>query len=129
MLVTIDQTDFRVSCKLHEGVYSWAGASSEGGYIGRDLGAFLSSINSGAAGIYAISELFGSLGVDTDLTVLYDMQVQISGRGAGHQGRQNLVHLILGLKRISIKGMVVLRFVIHKEKYLDHQSSCLILPA
>ena len=34
LLLTIDESDIRVSCKLHLGLYSWAGAVSEGSYFG-----------------------------------------------------------------------------------------------
>eukprot|EP01051_Picozoa_sp_SAG22_P007248 SAG22_NODE_503_length_9694_cov_13.573736_4_plen_708_part_00 len=52
LLLTIDQSDIRVSCKLHLGLYSWAGAVSEGSYFGEDPNLFLSMLVSGAEGSY-----------------------------------------------------------------------------
>ena len=47
--------------------------------IGRDAAAFVSAINSGAAGLYAVYELVGNQHVATDLTIEYEMEVQIFG--------------------------------------------------
>ena len=50
LLLTIDETDLRVSCKIHAGLYSWAGAVSEGSYFGDDDELFISMLVSGAEG-------------------------------------------------------------------------------
>lgn len=53
LLLTIDQSDLRVSCKLHAGLYSWAGAVSEGSYFGDDDDLFISTLVTGAMGRYS----------------------------------------------------------------------------
>ena len=60
LLLTIDNSDLRVSCKLHLGIFSWAGAVSEGSYFGQDHKLFLTMLVSGAEGRYAL-ELVGSV--------------------------------------------------------------------
>eukprot|EP01051_Picozoa_sp_SAG22_P038126 SAG22_NODE_19390_length_275_cov_0.875000_1_plen_65_part_01 len=52
LLLTIDQSDLRLSCKLHAGLYSWVGAVSEGSFFGDDDELFVSTLVSGAAGRY-----------------------------------------------------------------------------
>ena len=64
LLLTVDQTDLRVSCKLHRGFFSWAGAVSEGSYFGEDIDLFHSIIVSGAEGMYVVKVL-----TDPHLTV------------------------------------------------------------
>lgn len=67
-----------LSSKLHAGLYSWAGAVSEGSYFGDDDELFISMLVSGAEGRY-ILKLRVSLGVHTELTVYRNQDVQISG--------------------------------------------------
>eukprot|EP01052_Picozoa_sp_SAG31_P061785 SAG31_NODE_20841_length_564_cov_1.101075_1_plen_111_part_01 len=45
------------SCKLHRGIYSWAGAVSEGSYFGDDHVLFVSMLVSGAEGQYNLNFL------------------------------------------------------------------------
>eukprot|EP01051_Picozoa_sp_SAG22_P013402 SAG22_NODE_1497_length_4292_cov_4.207966_2_plen_826_part_00 len=78
LLLTIDQTDVRVSCKLHAGLYSWAGAVSEGSYFGDDAELFVSTLVSGAAGRY-ILKLRVSADVGVELTVQRNQEVKIAG--------------------------------------------------
>eukprot|EP01050_Picozoa_sp_SAG11_P015183 SAG11_NODE_1943_length_4020_cov_8.087733_4_plen_538_part_00 len=81
LLATIDGADTKFSCNLANNLYSWTGvASAPGGYIGSNLDAFRSSLNSGAAGVYAVSNLpTGILNVNSDVTIVYKQRVQING--------------------------------------------------
>ena len=78
LLMTVDQSDVRVSCKLHAGLFSWAGAVSEGSYFGDDTELFISTLVSGAAGRYILM-LRVSPGVQTTLNVQRNQEVRISG--------------------------------------------------
>ena len=78
LLLTIDQSDLRVSCKLHAGLFSWAGAVSEGSYFGDDAELFISMLVSGAEGQYVL-KLRVSPDLQTELTVQRNQVVQISG--------------------------------------------------
>ena len=78
LLLTIDQSDLRVSCKLHLGIYSWAGAVSEGSYFGTDHSLFLSVLVSGAEGRYNL-RLLGSTNVRADTKVRRNQIVSIVG--------------------------------------------------
>ena len=78
LLLTIDQSDLRVSCKLHFGLYSWAGAVSEGSYFGDDVKLFMSMLVSGAGGRY-ILKLRVSPNVGTLVTIQLNQEVHISG--------------------------------------------------
>ena len=42
LLATMDGTDTKFSCNLAHGLYSWMGAASEGGFLGRDVASFFS---------------------------------------------------------------------------------------
>lgn len=78
LLLTIDQSDIRVSCKLHAGLYSWAGAVSEGSYFGDDDELFISILAAGAEGRYHLT-LRVSPGVRTQVAVQRNQEVQIFG--------------------------------------------------
>jgi hypothetical protein len=55
LLANIDGTDTKFSCNLANMLFSWMGASTEGGYLGADHQSFVTSIISGAAGSYVLS--------------------------------------------------------------------------
>ena len=78
MLLSIEGEDSKLSCELHHGLYSWAGAAADGGYIGQDVQSFCSAVTSGAAGFYAVT-VTEDAGIGTDLTIQPGMNVQISG--------------------------------------------------
>ena len=79
LLLNIDGDDSKFSCNLAHGLYSWMGASSEGGYLGGDAQSFFSAVVSGAAGTY-MCELTEGAGITTDLSVQRGQIVSISGR-------------------------------------------------
>ena len=77
MLLTIDESDLRLSCKLHKGLFSWAGAVSEGSYFGDDHELFLSVVKSGAGGVYMI-RLQSSPNVQQAIVVGRSQDVHVS---------------------------------------------------
>ena len=79
LLATIDETDIRMSCKLNRGMFSWAGAVSEGSYFGEDHELFLNVLISGAAGHFLL-QLLENPGVTTDTLVQRNQVVKINGR-------------------------------------------------
>ena len=50
--IEIDGRGTVMTCNKVDGVFSWQGQASLGGYIGDDFGSFFSSVISGAAGTY-----------------------------------------------------------------------------
>merc|ERR1711969_451999 len=78
LLATIDGTDTKFSCNLAHGLYSWMGAASDGGFLGRDFASFFSAVASGAAGFYILT-LFEDAGIGTLLLVRPGRAVHISG--------------------------------------------------
>ena len=78
LLATIDETDIRMSCKLNRGMFSWAGAVSEGSYFGEDYELFLNVLISGAAGHFLL-QLLENPGVTTDTLVQRNQVVKIDG--------------------------------------------------
>ena len=79
LLATIDETDIRMSCKLNRGMFSWAGAVSEGSYFGEDHELFLNVLISGAAGHFLL-QLLENPGVTTDTLVQRNQVVKINGQ-------------------------------------------------
>eukprot|EP01052_Picozoa_sp_SAG31_P019754 SAG31_NODE_1454_length_8278_cov_7.030688_7_plen_861_part_00 len=79
LLVTVDETDLRMSCKLNRGIFSWAGAVSEGSYFGADHELFLNVLISGSAGHFTLN-LMVNADVHDDTIVRRNQIVQISGR-------------------------------------------------
>ena len=70
LLATIDGTDTKFSCNLAHGLYSWMGAASDGGFLGRDFASFFSAVASSAAGFYTVTLLEDAgIGIGTDLTI------------------------------------------------------------
>eukprot|EP01046_Picozoa_sp_COSAG06_P056994 COSAG06_NODE_10963_length_1590_cov_1.409792_2_plen_322_part_01 len=55
MLLNIDGDDLKYSCEVHHSIYSWLGPAGAGGYIGSDILALFSALNSAAAGLYSAS--------------------------------------------------------------------------
>ena len=52
LLLSLDGNDAKFTCELRNGLYSWVGPATDGGYIGADFATFFSSVVSGAAGTY-----------------------------------------------------------------------------
>jgi hypothetical protein len=78
LLANIDGEDSKYSCELHHGQFSWMGAASDGGYLGRDSIAFLSSLLSGAAGAYILT-VIEDADINTDARIEPGMHVSIIG--------------------------------------------------
>ena len=81
LLATIDGTDTKFSCNLAHGLYSWMGAASDGGFLGRDFASFFSAVVSGAAGFYIVT-LLEDAGIGTDLVVRPGQAVVMAGDSA-----------------------------------------------
>ncbi|MEC7000409.1 MAG: hypothetical protein VXX04_01080, partial [Actinomycetota bacterium] len=79
LLLNIDGSDSKYSCNLAHGLYSWLGEASQGGFIGSDLRAFLSSILSGSAGTYAtqVAADVRRLEIDTDVIMRPGQKVRV----------------------------------------------------
>lgn len=78
LLAEIDGEDSKYSCEKHHGLYSWIASASNGGYLGRDVLAFLSSLLSGASGVY-ICTLVVDAGILGDVAIQLGMSVRIQG--------------------------------------------------
>ena len=61
LLANIDGEDSKYSCELHHSLFSWMGAASDGGFLGQDSVALLSSLLSRAAGAYDHSQSLSQL--------------------------------------------------------------------
>eukprot|EP01051_Picozoa_sp_SAG22_P004819 SAG22_NODE_269_length_13236_cov_124.463424_8_plen_412_part_00 len=78
LLLNIDGTDTTLTCSLSDPLYSWVGAAALGGFLGRNVQAFVSAVISGAAGTYVLT-LTEDADVGTDLVVQPGQNVIISG--------------------------------------------------
>ena len=78
LLLNIDGTDTTLTCSLSDLLYSWVGAAALGGYLGRDVNAFVSAVISGAAGTYMLT-LTDDANVVTHLTIQPGQTVIING--------------------------------------------------
>ena len=78
LLANIDGEDSRYSCELHHSLYSWMGSGADGGFLGRDAIAFLSSLLSGAAGAYRLI-VTEDAEIHTDVRIEPGMDVHIAG--------------------------------------------------
>eukprot|EP01050_Picozoa_sp_SAG11_P004502 SAG11_NODE_290_length_11190_cov_12.004872_1_plen_566_part_00 len=78
LLATIDGTDTKFSCNLANMLFSWVGAAALGGYLGRNVQAFVPAVISGAAGTYVLT-LAEDADVGTDLMIQPGQHVIISG--------------------------------------------------
>ena len=67
-----------MTCNRVDGIFSWQGQASLGGYIGVDFGSFFSSVVSGAAGMY-MGTLTEDAGVSTDLSIQPGQVVLVTG--------------------------------------------------
>ena len=54
LLLNVDGEDAKLTCELHNGLYSWYGGAGDGGYVGHDPAAFFASVLSGSAGLYLL---------------------------------------------------------------------------
>eukprot|EP01050_Picozoa_sp_SAG11_P019610 SAG11_NODE_3155_length_2644_cov_3.394106_2_plen_620_part_00 len=77
LLATIDGTDTKFSCNLANMLYSWVGAAALGGFLGRNVAAFVSAVISGAAGSYVLP-LMDDANVGTNLVIQPGQNVIIS---------------------------------------------------
>ena len=85
LLATIDGTDTKFSCNLANLLFSWVGAAALGGYLGRNVQAFVSAVISGAAGTYVLT-LTEDADVGTDLVVQPGQNFIISGDARSRWG-------------------------------------------
>ena len=113
LLATIDGTDTKFSCNLANLLFSWVGAAALGGFLGKNVFAFVSAVISGAAGTYVLT-LTGDADVSTALTIQPGQHVIIgqdpslaeaASWGAG--GLTLSTGATLQLDGIEISGQVV----------------------
>ena len=67
-----------MTCNKVDGIFSWQGQASLGGYIGADSVSFFSAVTSGAAGTY-MGTLTADVGISTFLTIRAGQMVDITG--------------------------------------------------
>ena len=67
-----------MTCNKVDGIFSWQGQASLGGYIGADSASLFSAVSSGAAGTY-LGTLTADAGINTVLTIQPGQVVSISG--------------------------------------------------
>eukprot|EP01043_Picozoa_sp_COSAG02_P046624 COSAG02_NODE_4380_length_5425_cov_171.848104_2_plen_803_part_00 len=113
LLATIDGTDTKFCCNLAHDLYSWTGASSEGGYLGSDSASFFSAVTSGAAGCYILT-LVADAGIRTDIVIELGQDVHLNGLlslaeapawGSGGFAVQQLA--ALQLEYVEVDGRVI----------------------
>ena len=76
--IEIDGRGTVMTCNKVDGIFSWQGQASLGGYIGDDFSSFFSSVSSGAAGTY-MGTLSADAGMSTDLTIRPGQTVLVTG--------------------------------------------------
>ena len=79
MLLNIDGNDLKFSCEIHHRLYSWLGPAGEGGYIGSDIRALISALNSAAGGLYSAIVTTTAVGILADVDIQSGQQVRIVG--------------------------------------------------
>eukprot|EP01043_Picozoa_sp_COSAG02_P018612 COSAG02_NODE_873_length_16302_cov_113.473616_15_plen_884_part_00 len=113
LLANIDGEDSKYSCELHHTLYSWIGGGSDGGYLGEDAVAFLSSLLSGAPGAYRLI-VTRDADISTNVVIKPGMDVHIVGSIAleslpswgsgsfsvGNRARLSLARLYLDLNAV-----------------------------
>ena len=81
LLANIDGEDTKYSCQEHHGLFSWMGSSADGGYLGHDAIAFLSSLLAGASGAYRLS-VTEDAEIHTSVLIQPGMDCRIAGSEA-----------------------------------------------
>jgi hypothetical protein len=76
--IEIDGRGTVMTCNKYDGIFSWQGQASLGGYIGSDFDSFFSAVISGAAGTY-MATLTENRDVHTHLTCQPGQVVVVSG--------------------------------------------------
>eukprot|EP01048_Picozoa_sp_COSAG05_P010403 COSAG05_NODE_912_length_6631_cov_192.387171_5_plen_316_part_00 len=69
LLATVDGNDSSFACETRNGLYSWVGKASSGGYIGEDFRAFIASIMTAAGGVFYLLSTEANAGVGLDLSI------------------------------------------------------------
>jgi hypothetical protein len=119
LLLNIFGDDTRMTCELHQMMYSWIGAAGDGGFIGHDHNAFTSAVLSQASGIYSLM-VAESVTTTVAIKLVSGQTASISsdvevpptwgydGRGAafavGAGAKLDVSHLNLGVLGISVDG-------------------------
>jgi hypothetical protein len=68
LLLNMEGDDTKMTCELHNLIYSWIGGAGDGGFIGYDMVACISSVLSHAAGLFSlILATSASTGIALDL--------------------------------------------------------------
>jgi hypothetical protein len=49
LLLNLNGDDSKLTCELHQSLYSWVGSAADGGYYGADPNTFFAAVSSGAA--------------------------------------------------------------------------------
>ena len=78
LLLSLNGNDAKFTCELRNGLYSWVGPATDGGYIGTDFATFFSSVVSGAAGLYMIT-LAADAGMHSRVAIQLGQDVRIAG--------------------------------------------------
>ena len=76
--IEIDRRGTVMTCNKVDGIFSWQGQASLGGYIGADSASLFSAVSSGAAGIY-LGTLTADAGISTELVIRAGQVVSIAG--------------------------------------------------
>jgi hypothetical protein len=115
LLAALDGEDSVYRCERHHGLYSWLGP---GGYIGRDVKAFVSSVIAAAQGFYGVVVAENDAQVGVDLTTQPGQIMRIAGDPAvaddggaaapawGTGGFTVIERGILSLTRLTVSGDV-----------------------
>ena len=117
-------------CNLAHKQYSWNGKAADGGYIGADVLAFVSSVASSAAGVYLLT-LLADADIRADLAIRPSQRIHISGDvhprsgvarwGSGSfevqpMGELVLAHVVLAGRLVVSGGIVRLEACVVNNK-------------
>ena len=118
LLAALDGEDSVYRCERHHGLYSWLGP---GGYIGRDVKAFVSSVIAAAQGFYGVVVAENDAQVGVDLTTQPGQIMRIAGDPAvaddggaaapawGTGGFTVIERGILSLTRLTVSGVITVK--------------------
>eukprot|EP01052_Picozoa_sp_SAG31_P023968 SAG31_NODE_2010_length_6670_cov_3.036220_4_plen_1142_part_00 len=110
LILNINGEDTKMTCELHHMLYSWIGGASDGGYIGTDRLAFISSVLSHAAGVFALTlrqiDASGSTTlVDPDLAAVETAVDLVAGQSGTITGSDGMVWIYTGSGAAFVVGV------------------------
>ena len=84
LLLNIGGDDTKMTCELHQTLYSWSGSAGDGGFIGRDCDRFVSSLLSHGPGVFSLT-MDKSVTVATAVNMVTGQSAMMDGSGQAKQ--------------------------------------------